>query len=107
LQSNVFLAEDHIVSGIVEVDEHPFELQAFPNPTRYELDIKAKVTRTSHGILQIIDQLGRLVHQEAFYLVPGVNTVEVSAVSELPAGLYHVQLTAEDKRDFVTVSKVE
>lgn len=107
LQRNVFLAEEHVTSGVADAEVHALDLQVFPNPTRHELNVQATVSRTSGGILQITDQLGRLIYQEIINLTPGVNTVEISAVSELPAGLYFVQLAAEDKMDFVTVSKVE
>ncbi len=107
LQENVFLAEDQVSSTYADVKIHPFELQAYPNPTRQNLNIQATLTRGSRGTLQIIDQLGRLVYQEDIDLNSGVNTVEVLAVSDHPSGLYHLQLTTDDKTDIVTVSKVE
>jgi heme peroxidase/type IX secretion system substrate protein len=107
LQENVFLAEDQGSSSVAEAEIHPFELQAYPNPTRYDLNLQAVVSRSSDGILQITNQLGQLIYQEDISLTAGVNTFELSSIRELSAGLYYVQLTAGNTVDFVTVAKVE
>lgn len=66
------------------------EISLYPNPTRSELNLKVPGRNASYRIL---DQLGRSVAQGT-----AANGAAVLNVNELPAGLYHMEVTTPEGR---------
>jgi hypothetical protein len=69
------------------------EMSLFPNPVINQLHLKTTVAKAISSHLAVYNQMGQLVHTELVELQEGeqVNTLELS---QLPAGLYRLQLSS-------------
>lgn len=90
------------IEGVLQIpgalnEDKPFELLAFPNPTRNYIRIQFKLAERGDIKAQIIDLRGREV-LDVFDEVKaeGIHSAEVNLAS-LAAGIYFIRLSAGDK----------
>lgn len=69
------------------------ELHVFPNPTTTDAIALTIQTPTAQLVtVQLYDLTGRLLHAQAAKLVPGINSLKMTAPLSLSAGLYQLRV---------------
>jgi hypothetical protein len=79
-------------------------LRAFPNPTQNVVNVTASNVKSSIAAIYLYDATGREVLRKAVMPVNGELQAEIN-IAELPAGVYHLQVTNANLAGTATIVK--
>ena len=82
--------------GVDDGDTDDFGLLVFPNPVADNATVTFDANPNETMVMTVIDNLGRVVHEESFRGAQGRQRHEMS-VSSLKAGLYQVRMVVGNK----------
>lgn len=90
-------------SGIVSVstDAQTSKLTVYPNPVNHSATISFTSTAQSTVSLKLVDLKGTLLWQTEYQANIGANTLPLTAISNLPDGLYFLQYADGSKPQIV------
>ena len=83
-------------------------LHVLPNPASSYFTLNVSVPRETQAVVRIVDQFGRIVKIEKRSIKMGLNTINFSNLSAIPAGNYNVQIIMADEiltKKIVIISK--
>ena len=72
-------------------------VHVLPNPASSYFTLNVSVPRETQAVVRIVDQFGRIVKIEKRSIKMGLNTINFSNLSAIPAGNYNVQIIMADE----------
>jgi hypothetical protein len=75
---------------------HEFDLKV-TNPFFHSLIAEVTVPQSQLVYVKLIDNSGRIIRNEKFALINGINSLQINNTSNLPQGLYTLQLQSGGK----------
>ncbi|MFZ1307036.1 MAG: SdrD B-like domain-containing protein [Ferruginibacter sp.] len=72
-------------------------LLVYPNPFGNKVQVKIESEKKSKSVINIFNNAGGLVKTQADNLNKGTNIIVVKNVSELPGGIYFLEIITEDR----------
>jgi len=107
MQENVFFAMEHelIPFAKPQITRTNLDIALFPNPVISQVNIKTYATSEGDAELRIFDMQGRLVMQEDYFFVQGINTLSFDVKNLLLPGVYAIQLEKDGAYSTVRMIK--
>ncbi len=78
-------------------DDPGQQMTIYPNPSGGTFNLEVEVEEKQEALLQVINTIGKVVHEEHYQLLPGSNIRTFNGES-LSDGLYLVRMTIGDRR---------
>ncbi len=83
-------------SGIEENKTPGFSFASFPNPAKDQITLRTQTALSEHGVITLVDGLGKTVLSLPVQLTEGQNDTELN-IAGLAPGIYHAILSIDNK----------
>lgn len=106
IRTNTITVQENTTTNVEEFEQAGFSATVYPNPAREEASLKLNAVEAGSAQYTIYSAQGQRVSASGpFTILSGANVISLAEIDNLPAGIYKVAITLEDKTLFRNLVK--